>query len=110
MTTLFQPPAAAAAIPSYLALRRVTFLSNVETVDGERRAHTVDRKGRCAVEATQDFLKRHLGDRGFALVRLMHQASTRRGVYCYFSGDEDVMATIRMDRGAHAGVECDRTK
>ncbi len=96
MTTAMQPPPSAAALPSHLALPAGSrLLSNVETVDGGRRAHTVIATADAAVSATQDFVKRSLGDRGFSLVTSdASSLDQSRRVMLFQRGTEDVMVTI----------------
>ena len=96
MTTPMRPPASAAALPSHLTLPGGSrILSKVETVDGGRRAHTVIATSEAAVSATEDFLKRSLGERGFGLVASdeSRRDSSRR-VMLFQRGAEDVMVTI----------------
>jgi hypothetical protein len=97
MTTVLQPPVAAdAALPSHLALPAGSrLLSNVETVDGERRAYTVIATADAAMSATQDFVKRNLSDRGFSLVASDGSSvDPSRRVMLFQRGTEDVMVTI----------------
>lgn len=96
MTTPMVPPAASNALPSHLALPAGSrVLSNVETVDGGRRAHTVIATAEAAVSATQDFLKRTLGERGFTLVTSdVSGNDPSRRVLLFQRGSEDVMVTI----------------
>lgn len=96
MTTPMQPPVATNTLPSHLALPAGSrVLSNVETVDGGRRAHTVIATADAAVSATQEFLTRSLGERGFTLVTsdASGNESSRR-VLLFQRGTEDVMVTI----------------
>lgn len=97
MTTPMRPPASAkSGLPAHLVLPAGSrILSNVETVDGGRRAHTVIATAEAAVSATQDFLKRSLGERGFSLVTsdTSRQDPSRR-VLLFQRGTEDVMVTI----------------
>lgn len=90
------PPAAQSALPSHLALPGGSrLLSNVETIDGERRAHTVIATADAAVSATSDFVKRNLGDRGFSLVASdASSLDQSRRVMLFQRGTEDVMVTI----------------
>ena len=86
MTTPMHPPAARSELPSHLALPAGSrVLSNVETVDGARRAHTVIATAEAGVLATQDFLKQSLGERGFTLVASDAANNNPAGAYCYFS-------------------------
>jgi len=96
MTTAMQPPPSAAEPPSHLALPAGSrLLSNVESVDGGRRAHTVIATADAAVSATQDFVKRSLGDRGFSLVASdASSLDQSRRVMLFQRGAEDVMVTI----------------
>jgi hypothetical protein len=96
MTTPMVPPAASNALPSHLALPAGSrVLSNVETVDGGRRAHTVIATAEAAVSATEDFLKRTLGERGFTLVTSdVSGNEPSRRVLLFQRGSEDVMVTI----------------
>ena len=97
MTTPMQPPSSArGALPSHLVLPAGSrILSNVETLDGARRAHTVIVTANAAVSATQDFLKRSLGERGFTLVASDASGNDpARRVLLFQRGTEDVMATI----------------
>ncbi len=96
MTSPMLPPVAAKPLPSHLALPAGSrILSNVETLDGDRRAHTVIVKADAAVSATQDFLKRSLGERGFTLVASDASGNdASRRVLLFQRGAEDVMATI----------------
>ncbi len=60
-----------------------------------RRAHTIIATAEAAVSATQDFLTRSLGERGFTLVTSDHQRKDpSRRVLLFQRGTEDVMATI----------------
>ncbi|HVG03382.1 MAG TPA: hypothetical protein VM937_00415 [Burkholderiaceae bacterium] len=96
ITTAMLPPPSAAALPSHLALPAGSrVLSNVETVDGGRRAHTIIATADAAVAATQDFVKRSLGEHGFSLVTSDASSldQTRR-VMLFQRGKEDVMVTI----------------
>jgi hypothetical protein len=96
MTTPMQPPSAPGVLPSHLALPAGSrILSNVETLDGGRRAHTIIATAETGVSATQDFLTRSLGERGFTLVTSdkQRQDASRR-VLLFQRGTEDVMATI----------------
>ncbi len=96
MTTPMQPPPASSALPAHLALPAGSqLLSNVETVDGGRRAYTVIATAEAAVSATQDFLKRSLGERGFTLVASdASRNDPSRRVLLFQRGTEDVMVTI----------------
>ncbi|HKO68777.1 MAG TPA: hypothetical protein VJU53_13325 [Burkholderiaceae bacterium] len=96
MTTAMQPPPANNALPAHLALPAgAQLLSNVETVDGGRRAYTVIATAEAAVPATQDFLKRSLGERGFTLVASdASRNDPSRRVLLFQRGAEDVMITI----------------
>lgn len=95
MTTPMEPPAAS-VLPSHLALPAGSrLLSNVETIDGGRRAHTVIATAEAAVAATQDFVKRSLGDRGFTLVTSdVSSLDPSRRVMLFQRGSDDVMVTI----------------
>lgn len=95
MTTPMEAPSAT-ALPSHLTLPAGSrLLSNVETIDGGRRAHTVIATADAAVAATQDFVKRSLGDRGFALVTSdLSSSDSSRRVMLFQRGSEDVMVTI----------------
>ncbi|MGZ9076327.1 MAG: hypothetical protein ACXW13_11185, partial [Burkholderiaceae bacterium] len=96
MTTPMVPPAATNALPQHLALPAgARVLSNIETVDGGRRAHTVIATADAAISATQDFLKRSLGERGFTLVTSDASGNDpARRVLLFQRGTEDVMVTI----------------
>lgn len=96
MTTPMQPPSATTALPSHLAVPAGSrILSNVETVDGGRRAHTVVATVEAAIPATEDFLKRSLGERGFTLVTSdATSVDPSRRVMLFQRGTEDVMVTI----------------
>lgn len=96
MTTVMQPPPSAAALPSHLSLPAGSrLLSNVETIDRGRRAHTIIATADAAVSATQDFVKRSLGDRGFSLVTSdASSLDESRRVMLFQRGMEDVMVTI----------------
>lgn len=96
MTTPMRPPVSAAPLPAHLALPAGSrVLSNVETVDGARRAHTVIAMSEAATAATQDFLKRSLGERGFSLVASdSSREDPSRRVMLFQRGTEDVMVTI----------------
>jgi hypothetical protein len=96
MTTPMQPPSAQSALPPHLVLPAGSrILSNVETVDSGRRAHTIIATAEAAVSATQDFLTRSLGERGFSLVTsdASRQDPSKR-VLLFQRGTEDVMITI----------------
>jgi hypothetical protein len=96
MTTPMQPPPSSNPLPPHLALPAGSqILSSVETVDGARRAYTVVATADPAVAATQDFLKRSLGDRGFTLITSDVSANdpSRRSLL-FQRGAEDVMVTI----------------
>jgi len=88
--------AADAALPSHLALPAGSrLLSNVETVDGGRRAYTVIATADAAMSATQDFVKRNLSDRGFSLVASDGSSvDPSRRVMLFQRGTEDVMVTV----------------
>lgn len=96
MTTPMRPPVSAAPLPAHLALPAGSrVLSNVETVDGARRAHTVIATSEAATAATQDFLKRSLRERGFSLVASdSSREDPSRRVMLFQRGTEDVMVTI----------------
>lgn len=96
MTTPMRPSAARSGLPAHLALPAGSrVLSNVETVDGGRRAYTIIATADAAVSATQDFLKRSLGDRGFTLVASDASGNDpSRRVLLFQRGIEDVMVTI----------------
>lgn len=96
MTTPMQAPTAAGQLPSYLAVPAGSrVLSNVETVDGGRRAYTVIATADADVSATQDFLKKFLSERGFSLVTSDESnLSASRRMLLFQRGAEDVMATI----------------
>lgn len=95
VTTPMEPPAAS-VLPSHLALPAGSrLLSNVESIDGGRRAYTVIATADAAVAATQDFVKRSLGDRGFTLVTSGSTSSdSSRRVMLFQRGADDVMVTI----------------
>lgn len=96
MTTPMQAPMTTAPLPANLAVPAGSrVLSNVETVDGGRRAYTVIATADAAVSATQDFLKKFLSDRGFVLVTSDESSlDASRRVLLFQRGNEDVMATI----------------
>jgi len=96
MTTPMMPAAASSALPSHLALPAGSrVLSNVETVDGGRRAFTVTATAEAAVSATEDFLKRSMGERGFTLVTSdVSGKNPSRRMLLFQRGSEDVMVTI----------------
>ena len=96
MTTRMQPPAATNVLPSHLAVPAGSrILSNIETLDGHRRAYTVIATADAAVSAAQDFVKRHLTDRGFTLVASDESSlAASRRVMLFQRGTEDVMVTI----------------
>lgn len=96
MTTPMNPPSTSSALPSHMALPAGSqVLSSVETSDGDRRAHTVIATADAAISATQDFLMRSLGERGFTLVAsdVAGNDPTRR-VLLFQRGREDLMITI----------------
>ena len=96
MTTPMQPPTLRSEPPPHLALPAGSrVLSNVETVDGARRAHTVIATAEAGIAATQDFLKQSLGERGFTLVASDAASNNpARRVLLFQRGTEDVMVTI----------------
>ena len=96
MTTQMRAPVTTEALPSHLAVPAGSrILSNVETLDGARRAYTIIATADAAVSATQDFVKRHLKDRGFTLVASDESSvDASRRVMLFQRGTEDVMVTI----------------
>jgi hypothetical protein len=96
MTTPMNPPPARSALPPHLALPAGSqILSSVETIDGGRRAYTIIATAEAAVSATQDFLKRSLGDLGFTLVTSdKSDNDPSRRVLLFQRGSKDVMVTI----------------